>query len=110
MSGIEFVELAFAHVGLDWQEHVTIDPRYFRPAEVDHLQADASKARARLNWSPSVDFRQLVRIMVDADLLELERKLAGGAQAVRAAAVSDSPAWLVPQDSNVLQSGVYVHD
>ncbi len=64
----ELVEIAFAHAGLDWQNHVVIDPAFLRPAEVDHLIGDASKAKARLGWSPSVDFKGLVQMMVDADL------------------------------------------
>jgi GDPmannose 4,6-dehydratase len=64
----EFVQLAFSSAGLDWQQYVEIDPQYFRPAEVDHLVADASKARRALGWEPSVDFNQLVRIMVEAEL------------------------------------------
>ncbi|HVJ53380.1 MAG TPA: GDP-mannose 4,6-dehydratase [Aliidongia sp.] len=64
----EFVEKAFAAAGLDWQEHVEIDPRYFRPTEVDFLQGDSSKARAALNWAPRVSFDQLVRMMVESDL------------------------------------------
>lgn len=64
----EFVEEAFGYAGLDWHEHVKIDPRYLRPAEVDHLQADASKAKEKLGWRPRVSFRELVHIMVDADL------------------------------------------
>ncbi|GMV21740.1 MAG: GDP-mannose 4,6-dehydratase [Acidimicrobiia bacterium] len=64
----ELVEIAFAHAGLDWQKHVVIDPAFLRPAEVDHLIGDCSKAKARLGWSPSVDFPGLVRMMVDADL------------------------------------------
>jgi len=64
----EFLAEAFGYAGMDWQDHVEIDPRYFRPTDVDLLLADASKARARLNWSPRVRFRDLVRIMVDADL------------------------------------------
>jgi len=63
----EFVEEAFSYKGLDWRDHVRIDPRYFRPAEVDSLLADYSLARAELGWQPSVTFRDLVRIMVDAD-------------------------------------------
>jgi GDPmannose 4,6-dehydratase len=63
----EFVELAFAEVGLDWRDYVVIDPRYFRPAEVDCLQADASKARRLFGWEPTTGFRELIRIMVDAD-------------------------------------------
>jgi GDPmannose 4,6-dehydratase len=68
----EFVELAFAEVGLDWRDYVVIDPRYFRPAEVDCLQADYSKARHLLRWEPTVGFRELIRIMVDADRELLE--------------------------------------
>jgi GDPmannose 4,6-dehydratase len=67
----ELVEAAFGHVGLDWQEYVTADPRFIRPAEVDLLVADASKARAELGWTPTVDFAGLVGMMVDADLERL---------------------------------------
>jgi GDPmannose 4,6-dehydratase len=62
------VEIAFSHAGLDWQKHVRIDPALKRPAEVDHLLGDPSKARAELGWTPSVNFKQLVEMMVDADL------------------------------------------
>jgi GDPmannose 4,6-dehydratase len=64
----EFVQEAFSYVGLDWEKYVEIDPRYFRPLEVDWLVADASKAKQRLDWSPKVTFTELVRIMVDADM------------------------------------------
>lgn len=64
----ELVEEAFGYADMDWQAHVQIDPRYFRPTEVDYLQADASKARKELDWSPKVTFRELVRIMIDADM------------------------------------------
>ena len=67
----ELVELSFAHVGLDWQKHVKLDPRFLRPAEVDHLVGDASKARQALGWTPEVDFPGLVRMMVDADMARL---------------------------------------
>ncbi len=67
----EFVEEAFAYADLDWQEHVEIDPRYFRPTEVDSLLGDASKARKVLAWQPRVTFKELVRLMVDADLQDL---------------------------------------
>jgi GDPmannose 4,6-dehydratase len=73
----EFLELAFEHAGLDWQPHVEIDPRYFRPSEVDELQGDASKAKDKLGWEPTVGFQELVRIMVDADVAALEDQLAG---------------------------------
>jgi GDPmannose 4,6-dehydratase len=62
------IEIAFSHAGLDWQKHVRIDPALKRPAEVDHLLGDPSKARAELGWTPSVNFKQLVEMMVDADL------------------------------------------
>ncbi len=64
----EFCEEAFSHVGLDWREHVKVDPKYFRPAEVDLLLGDAGKARRVLGWEPKVTFRELARMMVDADL------------------------------------------
>jgi GDPmannose 4,6-dehydratase len=64
----ELVDVAFAHVGLDWEKYVRIDPKLLRPAEVEHLIGDASKARAQLGWRPEVDFKGLVRMMVDADL------------------------------------------
>jgi GDPmannose 4,6-dehydratase len=62
------VEIAFSHAGLDWQKHVKIDPALLRPAEVDHLLGDPSKARAELGWTPSINFKQLVEMMVDADI------------------------------------------
>jgi GDPmannose 4,6-dehydratase len=64
----DFLKQAFGYVNLDWQEYVRIDPRYFRPTEVDYLEADASKAHELLGWEPKVSFHELVRIMVDADL------------------------------------------
>lgn len=64
----EFLEAAFGYVGLDWREYVEVDPRYYRPTDVDHLLADASKAREKLGWAPKVGFEDLVRIMVDADI------------------------------------------
>ena len=64
----ELVDVAFGHVGLDWRDHVITDPTLYRPAEVDHLVGDASKARSRLGWEPSTSFEALVRLMVDADL------------------------------------------
>jgi GDPmannose 4,6-dehydratase len=67
----ELVEVAFAHAGLDWQKHVRVDPALLRPAEVEHLLGDASKARAQLGWTPGVNFRQLVEMMVDADVARL---------------------------------------
>jgi GDPmannose 4,6-dehydratase len=67
----EFLEAAFAHAQLDWRQYVEIDPRYFRPIEVDALLGDATKARRLLGWEPKVSFRELVRLMVDADLQAL---------------------------------------
>ena len=66
------VEIAFAHVGLDWQKHVVTDPRFLRPAEVDHLIGNPEKARAKLGWTPEVSFPRLVQMMVDADLERLK--------------------------------------
>ena len=62
---------AFGHAGLDWQQYVKLDPALVRPAEVDHLIGDATKARERFGWAPTVDFRGLVTMMVDADLARL---------------------------------------
>jgi GDPmannose 4,6-dehydratase len=64
----DFLEEAFGYAGLKWQDHVEIDPRYFRPTEVDLLQGDAGKARKKLDWKPRVGFKALVHMMVDADL------------------------------------------
>ena len=63
----EFLDEAFGYAELDWNEHVKIDERYFRPAEVDVLLGDASKAKKKLDWEPSVRFEELVRMMVDHD-------------------------------------------
>jgi GDPmannose 4,6-dehydratase len=68
----EFVQVAFGHVGLDWQDYVKYDARYERPAEVDLLIGDPAKAKAQLGWEPKVRFEELVHIMVDADLEMLE--------------------------------------
>jgi GDPmannose 4,6-dehydratase len=68
----EFVEIAFDRAGLDWQKHVEIDPKFYRPTEVDLLIGDPTKARTKLGWSPKVTFRKLVEIMVDADLAALD--------------------------------------
>ncbi|CAD5184803.1 unnamed protein product [Musa acuminata subsp. malaccensis] len=64
----EFLQAAFGHVGLDWKDHVVIDPKYFRPAEVDSLKGDSTKARKALGWKPKVGFQDLVKMMVDHDL------------------------------------------
>jgi GDPmannose 4,6-dehydratase len=70
----EFVEATFGMLNLDWHEYVAIDPRYFRPAEVDLLHGDATKARKVLGWQPKVDFKALVRIMVEHDMKIAERE------------------------------------
>jgi GDPmannose 4,6-dehydratase len=69
----ELIEIAFARVDLDWQKYVKQDPSLLRPAEVDHLLGDAAKAKRELGWAPQVDFKQLVEMMVDADLARLEK-------------------------------------
>ena len=71
------LEVAFSTLGLDWQKYVEIDPRYFRPTEVDHLQGDASKARAKLGWKPKVGFRELIEKMVRADDEDVRSTLTG---------------------------------
>jgi GDPmannose 4,6-dehydratase len=76
----ELVETAFTHVGLDWQKHVRTDPKLLRPAEVEHLIGNSSKAEHELGWKPEVDFRGLITMMVDADL---ERHGAGPRVAAR---------------------------
>lgn len=73
----EFLDLAFGHVGLDWNQYVKIDPRYYRPTEVDLLIGDPSKAKKELGWEPKVSFRQLVTMMVDEDLKAERQKVEG---------------------------------
>jgi GDPmannose 4,6-dehydratase len=70
----DLVEAAFSHVGLNWQDHVATDPKFMRPAEVDLLLADPTKARQELKWSPKVGFRELIAMMVDADLERLSAR------------------------------------
>jgi GDPmannose 4,6-dehydratase len=76
----QLVEAAFGHAGLDWQKYVRVDPAFLRPAEVDHLIGDSSKARRVLGWEPKVSFEKLIAMMVDADLTRLS------GQAVKAGA------------------------
>ena len=71
----DLVSIAFSHVGLDWHDHVETDPSLLRPAEVEHLIGNATKAQQVLDWSPSVDFDRLVRMMVDADVTRVQRKV-----------------------------------
>lgn len=73
----EFLEVCFEHAGLDWEKHVEIDSRYYRPAEVDLLIGDASKARKMLGWTPKTTFAELARIMTDADIAMLAHEMSG---------------------------------
>jgi len=73
----EVLDVAFSTVGLDWQPYVQIDPRYFRPTEVDHLRGDASKAQRKLGWKPRVSFQELITMMVRADEEDVRASLAG---------------------------------
>jgi len=71
----ELVEIAFERVGLDWEKHIVTDPRFIRPAEVDILVGDYTKAKTKLGWEPEVSFKQMVEMMVDSDLQRLEKEL-----------------------------------
>jgi GDPmannose 4,6-dehydratase len=73
----EFAERAFEHVDLDSERHVRIDSRYYRPAEVDHLMGDPSKAMRELGWKPRTGFEELIKLMVDADIQLLDDELSG---------------------------------
>ena len=79
----EAAAVAFAHVGLNWRDYVREDPALLRPAEVDHLIGNAAKARARLGWLPTVSFKELLELMVDADLENVRREIANDAPARR---------------------------
>ena len=76
----EFLDIAFGHVGLDWHDYVAFDPRYLRPAEVDLLIGDPTKAKQKLGWEPSVTFEELVKLMVNADLVNLNLPTPEGSQ------------------------------
>ena len=69
----ELLDVAFSYVGLNYQDHVIIDPKFYRPAEVDLLIGDPAKAKKALGWEPQVSFKVLVHMMVDADLAELKK-------------------------------------
>jgi GDPmannose 4,6-dehydratase len=73
----EFLEAAFSYVGLDWKKYVLHDPRYLRPTEVDILIGDSSKAQRQLGWKPKTTFKELVKLMVDADIALLNDHLQG---------------------------------
>ena len=85
----DFARCAFESADMDWQEHVVVDSRYFRPAEVDHLRADSSKARKILGWESTVGFEELVGIMVRADLDQLETCFRGGEPALQLVAAGN---------------------
>jgi GDPmannose 4,6-dehydratase len=85
----EFVDLAFTYADLDWRQYVDVDARYFRPAEVDYLCADPSKARTALRWEPTVTFPELVQIMVEADLKFVESRLKGGVESLQHAIAAE---------------------
>ena len=89
----EFVEEAFAYAELDWKEFVEFDPRYVRPAEVDCLRADASKARKQLGWEAKINFSELAGIMVDADLEEIGLPPVGNGKRLLKAKFSDWHQW-----------------
>jgi GDPmannose 4,6-dehydratase len=89
----EFLDEAFGYLNMDWHEYVQIDPRFFRPTEVDYLLADATRARQVLGWTPRVCFRDLVRIMVDADLECLGLESPGEGRAVLAQQFLDWHRW-----------------
>ena len=73
----ELLEVAFSCLDLEWEKYVEIDPRYFRPAEVDLLLGDPTKAKQKLGWQPKVGFRELIDMMVKADLAEANRQIHG---------------------------------
>jgi len=74
----ELCRIAFDRVGLDYQRHVIVDPKLYRPAEVDHLRGDSTRAREELGWQPRVSFRELIQMMVDADMARVQHRVASG--------------------------------
>jgi GDPmannose 4,6-dehydratase len=78
----EFIEEAFSYVGLNWEKYVEIDQKYFRPTETEDLQADATKIRNVLGWTPRIGFKELVRIMMDADMRKAGLKPIGEGDAI----------------------------
>src|SRR6185295_17182835 len=89
----EFVEAAFSYAGLDWKKHVEVDPRYFRPTEVDYLLADASKAKKKLGWQPKLTFTELVKVMVDADVEAVGLKPVGEGRTILQAKSGNWHQW-----------------
>ncbi|MBM3120931.1 MAG: GDP-mannose 4,6-dehydratase [Chloroflexi bacterium] len=104
----QLVEEAFAYAGLDWHDYVEIDQGYFRPTEVDYLQADASKARRVLGWSPKVTFRELVRIMVDADVQSLGQTPIGEGMRILQDKFGDWHQWHSGVTALLQNSGTHV--
>ncbi len=91
----EFLDAAFGRLDLDWNDSVEVDPRYYRPAEVDILQGDAARARQKLGWKPQTSFDELVGMMVDYDMRLAEReKLVGGSEAARPLRAEEHSLWL----------------
>jgi GDPmannose 4,6-dehydratase len=89
----EFLQEAFGYVGLDWNQYVRIDPRYFRPTEVSYLLADAALASQKLGWRPRVRFHELVRIMVDADLEKMGLASPGEGRTILASSFDGWHTW-----------------
>jgi GDPmannose 4,6-dehydratase len=89
----EFLEEAFGYLDLDWREYVELDPRYLRPAEVEFLLADTSKAHRALEWEPRIKFSELVRIMVDADVEEIGVTPKGAGRAILEEKFGDWHQW-----------------
>jgi len=89
----DFLDAAFSYAGLDYKEHLAIDPRYMRPSEVDYLMADPSKANTKLGWEPKIRFNELVRIMVDADLQAVGLKPVGEGEAILKTHFGDWHQW-----------------
>ncbi|HEX2871313.1 MAG TPA: GDP-mannose 4,6-dehydratase [Polyangiaceae bacterium] len=87
----EFLDVAFAHLDLDWKPRVEIDPRYFRPAEVDLLLGDATKAKEKLGWTPKVGFKELVHMMVDADMELVRQEIYGRGASRPSSPVNELP-------------------
>ena len=89
----EFVSEAFSYAGLDWEKYVKVDPKYYRPTEVDHLLANPDKVRRHLGWEPKIHFRELVRVMVDADMEMVGLKPVGEGQKILARKFPDCHQW-----------------
>lgn len=99
----EFLDEAFGYVDMDWHEYVEIDPRYFRPTEVDYLLSNPAKAREKLGWQPKIKFKQLVRIMVDADLELMGQPMPGEGKRIVEETCADWHCWehqVVSMDSH----------